>query len=135
MSPRYEPRALSDSPLRILVVEDELLVAMNLEETLGDLGYEVIGPFPTLAEARVALDCELREGLDGCVLDVNVRGELIFPLARDLQAHGVPVVFCTGYAETGLIPAFFDQTPKVAKPYTDEALKTALEHALAARVR
>ena len=114
---------------RIMVVEDELLVAMNLEDLLEEFGFEVVGPYPTLAEARVALEAD---DLDGAVLDVNVRGELVFPLAQDLVARHVPVVFCTGNAESGRFPPGLAALPRVAKPYTPEGLRSVLAVALAA---
>ena len=115
--------------LRIMIVEDELLVAMNLEDMLEGFGFEVVGPYPTLAEAREALEAD---DLDAAVLDVNVRGELVFPLAEDLVARAVPVVFCTGYAETGRFPPGLAGLPRVAKPYTPEGLRSALDIVLAA---
>lgn len=114
---------------RILIVEDELLVAMNLEDLLEEFGFEVVGPYPTLAEARVAVEAD---HLDGAVLDVNVRGELVFPLAEDLLKQQVPVVFCTGNAEAGRFPPGLAALPRVAKPYTPEGLRSALDVALAA---
>lgn len=117
--------------LRVMIVEDELLVAMNLEDMLEDFGFEVVGPYPTLAEARQVLSGPMDHRLDAALLDVNVRGELVFPLAEDLVSHAVPVVFCTGYAEAGYFPACLAALPKVAKPYTPEVLRSALDTALA----
>ena len=120
---------------RIMVVEDELLVAMNLEDLLEEFGFEVVGPYPTLAEAREALAvADHRDGADlhGAVLDVNVRGELVFPLAADLVERRVPVIFCTGNAESGRFPPALAALPRVAKPYTPEGLRSALDMVLAA---
>lgn len=114
---------------RVLIVEDELLVAMNLEDMLEGFGCEVVGPYPTLAEARVAVEAD---ALDAALLDVNVRGELVFPLAEDLVERQVPVVFCTGYAESGRFPPRLENLPRVAKPYTPEGLRSALDVVLAA---
>ncbi len=114
---------------RIMVVEDELLVAMNLEDLLEEFGFEVVGPYPTLAEAREALSAD---NLDGAVLDVKVRGELVFSLAEALLEQHVPVIFCTGNAESGRFPPGLAALPRVAKPYTPEGLRSALEVALAA---
>lgn len=115
--------------LRVMIVEDELLVAMNLEDMLEGFGFEVVGPYPTLAEAWTALE---GAGFDAALLDVNVRGELVFPLAEDLLSRSIPVVFCTGYAEAGQFPPRLAELPKVAKPYTPEVLRSALDGALAA---
>ena len=113
--------------LRVMVVEDELLIAMNLEDILEGYGFEVVGPYPTLAEAGEALDA----ALDAALLDVNVGGELVFPLADALVLRTVPVVFCTGYAEAGQFPVRLAGLPKVAKPYTPEVLRSALDMAIA----
>lgn len=112
-----------------MIVEDELLVAMNLEDMLESFGFEVLGPFPTVRDALTALATERP---DAALLDVNVRGELVFPLAEDLVGLAVPVVFCTGYAEAGQFPPTLAGLPKVAKPYTPEVLRSALDDALAA---
>ncbi len=113
--------------LRALIVEDEMLVAMNLESMLEEFGYEVVGPYPTLAEASEADD-----DVDVAVLDVNLRGQLVFPLAQRLRDRRVPVVFCTAYVETRGFPDGLAGLPKVTKPYTPEAMRSALEGALAA---
>lgn len=115
--------------LRVMVVEDELLVAMNLEDILESFGFEVVGPFPTLDSARQGLE---DDGLDAALLDVNLRGELVFPLAETLVDRDVPVVFCTGNAEAGHFPERPARLPKVSKPYTAEVLRSALDDALSA---
>jgi two-component SAPR family response regulator len=112
-----------------MIVEDELLVAMGLEDLLEEFGFEVVGPYPTVTAAREAL----QEGaVDGAVLDVNVCGELVFPFAETLRERQVPFVFCTGHAETGRFPATLAAAPRVAKPYTAEGLRSALNTVLAA---
>jgi CheY-like chemotaxis protein len=78
---------------RILLVEDEPLVGMMMSQMIGDLGAEVIGPFGTLGEAIAAG----ADGLDAAVLDINVGGELVYPLAERLARRGTPMVFLTGY--------------------------------------
>jgi CheY-like chemotaxis protein len=113
---------------RVMVVEDELLVAMGLEDALTSLGCEVLGPFPSLAEANAALDAGAAP--DAAVLDVNVRGEFVYPLAERLKALKVPVVLCSGYAEVAMIPTSFAGMRRVSKPFSDEVLVEALADAI-----
>jgi len=112
---------------RALVVEDELLIAMAMEDVLQDLGYEVVGPFSTVGQARGAAE---GEPLDLGVLDMNLRGELVFPIAEALRRRGVPVVFCTGYADMPLIPESFRNTPILSKPCTPDGIRAAIERSL-----
>jgi CheY-like chemotaxis protein len=109
---------------RILVVEDEALIAMALEDMLLDLGCEVVGPASTVA---AALDYAASENLDGALLDINVRGSLVYPVAEALIARGVPVVLCSGYALTSAIPAPYDALPQIAKPYNPSVLRETLQ--------
>src|SRR3546814_5870618 len=89
--------------LRILLGEDEGLIALDLETMLIELGYEVVGPASTLNEVMAAVEADC----DGALLDVNLRGELVFPAARVLLARGVPVIFSSGYDDEGQFPAEF----------------------------
>jgi CheY-like chemotaxis protein len=82
--------------LRLLVVEDEALVAMLIEDLLRDLGCTVVGPVGSVARALALLR---REAIDGALLDVNLGKERSYPVADALAARGVPFVFLTGYAE------------------------------------
>lgn len=95
------PNEGSLAGLRVLVVEDEPIVAWDLAETLETCGCEIVGPAYDLAQAE-----ELsREGtLDGAVLDVNLGGEKVFPLADTLARVAVPFCFVTGYGVAGLRP-------------------------------
>ncbi|TIQ25766.1 MAG: response regulator, partial [Mesorhizobium sp.] len=81
------------SGLRILVVEDTFLVALDLSDELTDAGCDVVGPAPSVQEALEQID---GVELDGAVLDVNLHGERSFPLAEHLAARDVPFVFLTG---------------------------------------
>lgn len=85
--------------LRVLVVEDEMMVSMLIEDMLTDLGCTVVGPASRLDEA-----IELANGteIDCAVLDVNLGGQPIFPLADILRAKGAPFAFATGYGDAGL---------------------------------
>lgn len=99
---------------RLLVVEDEYLIASDLAYALEDAGAEVIGPAGTVEDA---LRLVAREGdrLDGAVLDVNLRGGRVFPVADALTARGVPFVLATGYDDV-CIPAAYAGLPRCGKP-------------------
>ena len=112
---------------RILVVEDESLVAMLLETILEDLGCAILGPVATVEEGLAAVAGE--DSLDAALLDVNVAGREVFPIAEALKARGVPFVFSTGYGEGGLPDAWRGQ-PTVQKPFTESAIRDALMKAM-----
>jgi CheY-like chemotaxis protein len=110
---------------RILVVEDEALIAVMVEDMLAEMGGIVVGPAATIG---AALDLARQELLDAAILDVNVRGERIDPVAELLITRGVPVLFATGYGEVRLASG---QTATVIdKPYTQEKLARGLATAM-----
>ncbi len=112
----------SDTPARrILVVEDEALVAMLVEDALEDAGFGVIGPVRSVAQALEALEMEAP---DAAVLDLNLAGENSVAVADALVARGIPFVVATGYGAAGL-PATHRQALVLPKPY-DPADLTAL---------
>src|SRR3546814_9846381 len=82
--------------LRILVVEDELLVALELEMMLIGLGCDVVGPASRLEKA---MQLAAAEAIDGAILDVNLRGRPVYPVATALKARGIPFLFSTGYRD------------------------------------
>jgi len=110
---------------RILVVEDEALIAVMVEDMLMDMGSDVVGPAATI-EAALAL--ARAEAIDAAILDVNVRGERIDPVADALMARGVPVLFATGYGEVKL--ASGATATVIDKPYTQEKLARGLALAM-----
>ncbi|MGE0595850.1 MAG: response regulator [Hyphomonadaceae bacterium] len=114
---------------RILVVEDELLIALLLEELLGELGCVLAASAPNMDDAARLADAG---GFDAAILDVNVGGKQVYPLAETLAARNLPIVFATGYGAGGL-PQRWSGHPVAAKPYELSDLKAALEAALAAR--
>lgn len=116
---------------RVLIVEDESLVAMLLETVLGDMGCVVVGPVSNIGDGLHAVAGEA--ALDAALLDVNVAGQEVFPIAEALQARGVPFVFSTGYGESGL-PEHWRGHPTVQKPFTDAAIRDALMTALEVRM-
>ena len=109
---------------RFLVVEDEAVLAIMVEDMLTDLGCVVVGVAGTLATG-MALASSADVVLDGAVLDVNLGGEPVFPIAEALTARGVPFVFATGYGTAGLGPRYAWR-PTVAKPFLLRTLEQAL---------
>lgn len=98
---------------RILVVEDEYLIADDLRTALEEAGAEVLGPVPSVEDAEVLIASEL--AIDGALLDVNVRGQQIFVVADRLAELGVPFVFATGY-DPASIPDRYNERPRLEKP-------------------
>jgi DNA-binding response OmpR family regulator len=108
---------------RVLVVEDDIFVGLELVETLTEMGAEATGPVQRLAQAEKAA----ASPLDLALLDVNLAGEYTFRLAADLRRRGVPVVFVTAHAgEDYLFPVDVAGIPRVAKPVDRLALERAL---------
>ena len=113
---------------RILVVEDELMIRMLLEDMLGELGYTVAAEAGRLEDALAAAQSA---EIDVAILDVNLNGQPILPVADALAARGTPFVFATGYGERGLPEPYRDR-PTLKKPFQLEGLKQMLDHALKA---
>ena len=114
--------------LRIFVVEDEALVAMNLEMMLEDLGCIVVGPVMRFDRAEAMVGDDLVA--DAAILDVNVGGREVFPLASRLTEKEVPVIFASGYDRAG-IPREWHEFPILQKPYTTQDIARALSQVLA----
>jgi two-component sensor histidine kinase/DNA-binding response OmpR family regulator len=108
--------------MRLLVVEDELLVSMLLDDMLSDLGAEVAGPHGRLADGLAAAKAER---FDGAVLDFNLAGQSAEPLADLLLARGVPFIFITGYQRDS-IDRRYANVPVLAKPIDSTALENVL---------
>jgi len=108
--------------LRVLVVEDEMMVSMLIEDMLADLGCAVVGPASRLDEA---IELMKTSDLDCAVLDVNLGGQPIFPLADLLRERGTPFAFATGYGDAGLRDV--DRgTPVLQKPFREGDLARVL---------
>ncbi len=106
----------------ILIVEDEPLIAMMLEDFLDSLGHKVRGTCDTV---KCALDEAEKGGFDLAILDVNLAGEPIYPVAEALHNRSVPFVFSTGYGSAGIRDAFRDR-PVLQKPFAQHDLKQKL---------
>lgn len=111
------------SGCNILIVEDEFFIALELEDAFVGAGASVIGPVATVAEALALLD--RAPALDAAVLDINLQGEMIFPVADRLLARDIPFVFATGYELTS-IPTAYDKVTRCEKPVNAEAVGLAL---------
>jgi two-component SAPR family response regulator len=117
-----ESQLAAARPLRVLVVEDESMVALHLENMLEEMGCRVVASVPRLVKAlRVAGSMDF----DLAVLDINLAGEVVYPLAMRLAHRGVPFVFSTGYSTSSLPPELSDR-PVLRKPFTLASLKKAV---------
>lgn len=113
---------------RILVVEDEYLLAEELRVELTEAGAEVVGPVPTVERALRLLEDE--RDVHGAILDVNLGGEPVFSLADTLIGRGVPVVFATGY-DISALPSRFADVPCCGKPIDRSRIALAMRSAMA----
>jgi CheY-like chemotaxis protein len=107
---------------RVLVVEDESLLAMTLEMTLVDQGYRVVGPFGRLEQA---LQAAQEETFECALLDVNLNGQDVFPVANVLVQRAIPFAFLTGY-DRETLPARYGSVPVLCKPIPRAVLIRAL---------
>lgn len=114
---------------RILVVEDEFMVAAMLSDTLQAMGCEVIGPAAEIAQALALLE---QEAIDAAVLDVNIAGQMVFPVADALAARQLPFVFATAYGSAGVTDRHRERAI-LDKPYHQRDLEHALRSALQRR--
>lgn len=109
--------------MRILIVEDEMTIALLLEDMLTDLGHEPAGLAMRLPQA---LELAETEDLDLAILDVNLDGRMSFPVAEVLQRRGVPFLFATGYGSGGIEPPYRDRVV-IQKPFSLEDLGRAID--------
>jgi CheY-like chemotaxis protein len=107
---------------RVLLVEDEMLVAWLIEDMLADLGCAVIGPASSVNQALAMIDAE---AIDAAVLDLNLNGQMGYPVADALAAHGVPFVISTGY-DKDTLPDDYRARPVLQKPMQRSELSDAL---------
>lgn len=119
---------------RVLVVEDEPLVAMMFEDVLLDAGAKVIGSASSVEEALLLIETAAADGgLNAAVLDINLRGAMVSPVADHLAALDVPFVFTTGYGK-GCDRGQHSAAPLLAKPFGPDALVTTVRDLTAGRL-
>ena len=113
---------MSDGQIqRVLVVEDEMMVALYVEDIVTELGHEVVGPAMRLEEG---LTLAREAAIDMAILDVNLHGARSFPIADALSARGIPFIFATGYGTQGLTEAYRDVIT-LQKPFASRDVEQA----------
>ncbi len=112
--------------LRLLLVEDEALVAMLIHDIVSDAGAIVVGAAPNVEAAISVLDSQ---PIDGAILDVNLGGERVDPVADELSARKIPFLFLTGYGRAGIAERFPAATV-VTKPFEDAHFLAAVSRVL-----
>ena len=117
---------------RVLIVEDELLTAMEMERLLSELGCEVMGPAPSLTSAIALLD---QDRPDLAVLDIQLGTERVTPVAERLEARGIPFVLVTGYGHLELKEPALQGAPRLSKPVEESEIIRALARLLPDRGR
>ena len=118
----------SSHGLVVLIVEDEFLIAMYLEAVLREHGWRVLGPAATVAMALSLL--EDGEMPDVALLDVNLRGETVVPVAEVLRERGVPIVLASAYNHAASMADVLAGAPNVGKPAQERHLLAALKRAV-----
>jgi CheY-like chemotaxis protein len=116
--------------LRILIAEDNLFAAMELEQTLLAFGCRPVGPVASLDQA---MSLALHEDLDGALLDVELQGQLVFAVAEELQRRRIPMIFASGYGADDIFPAAFAHHPRLPKPFGEDDVRRALTAMVAGR--
>ena len=116
------------SRLHVLLVEDEIVIALLVEQMLASLGHSVAGPAARLSKAMAMAS---QEAIDVAILDVNLGGEEVYPVADIFGGAGIPFVFVTGYGRQGLRPEY-QHRPTLSKPFLTRSLSSALAEACAA---
>jgi DNA-binding NtrC family response regulator len=104
---------------RILLAEDEGLIALDVEAMLQGFGCEVVGPLSDLEDILLALQ---EQPLDGALLDVNLRGRQVFDILPEFIMRNIPVVLTSGYDDASLFPHAFRQLPRISKPFDQNTL-------------
>ena len=112
-----------NTPKRWLVVEDESLIAMLIEETLTEAGFDVAGPVGRVAHA---LEEIARNDIAGAVLDVNIAGEPVYPVAAELARRNIPFLFLTGYGAHAVREDFRGR-PILQKPFLPDQMRAVVE--------
>jgi two-component SAPR family response regulator len=120
-----KPISLKDR--RVLVVEDQYLIADDLSRALKELGAQIVGPVSNSEAARA----EMAQGqVDVAFLDINLNDEMVFPLADELERRGIPFIFATGH-DAAIIPERFKSKPRLEKPFTAQSLQAVVRQFVA----
>jgi DNA-binding NtrC family response regulator len=114
---------------RVMVLEDDVLIAMDMEDFLLGEGCQVVGP---ISNVEAALEQVEKAEIDGAVVDLNLRGELSVPVIEALKSRGLPVIVCSGYAELSGVKDMLKDVPMVPKPCDFSALSKILADAFTA---
>jgi CheY-like chemotaxis protein len=109
--------------IHILIVEDDFFIADDMAQAFEQLGAQIVGPVSTIREALLLLGTA--DGIDAAVLDVDLHGEMSFPVADALKARGVPFVFATGY-DRWVVPEKYQDVRRCEKPVTPAKIAQAL---------
>jgi DNA-binding NtrC family response regulator len=104
---------------RILLAEDEGLIALDVEAMLQTFGCEVVGPLTELEDILLAIQAQ---PLDGALLDVNLRGRQVFDILPEFISRNIPVVLTSGYDDASLFPHAFRELPRICKPFDQSTL-------------
>jgi CheY-like chemotaxis protein len=114
---------MNEKGLKVFLVEDEAMIRMMVVDMLEELGHSVAAEAGSLDKA---LELARSSEFDVAILDVNLNGEVIVPVAEVIQARGIPIIFSTGYGAAGL-PEAFRNLPSLQKPFQLEALAAAID--------
>lgn len=112
-----------DSSPRVLIAEDHFVVANALKQLLESQSYTVLGPAPTISAALQLIDAE---PIDVAILDVDLRGQIVAPVADQLASRAIPFLFLTGYSGLMLLPEAYRSQPCLSKPYESQQLLDAI---------
>lgn len=123
-----ETEYMSSCP-NILLLEDDLLLAMDMEDHLLQTGHKIVGPFGRIADAMDAIP---RNDLAGAIVDLNLHGELSFPVIEMLQERSVPVIICSGYAELPELKSRLKGLPMLPKPWNAQKLNRLMQETFGA---
>lgn len=119
------------TPMRVLVLEDSLIIAMEAEEILRDIGAEVVDIFANIDRATDAIE---KAQYDCAMLDVNLGEAMSFEFARQLKARGMAFGFVTGYSDTQDFPADLQQVPLLVKPFNESDMRAFLGRVLPSEI-
>lgn len=115
--------------LKVLVVEDNFLLAEVISDALERYGCQVVGP---AADVDTALKLSREGQFDGALLDINLFGEFCFPIAETLAGRGIPFLFLTGYDNKRMIPPEYRSVPRLSKPINPAGLSSAISECFCA---